>query len=134
MKVRTAVALTGMTFSLGVVAAPAHATLPAETCIPGTNVCQGGDITHHSPDKGYDAPIQVRCNYGKGPIRPVREGQKSTKVCGNDTDQVYVARGQQIRCKYKEARGIVRWKVTFDATGFHKIGDLWSKTCVMEKD
>lgn len=131
---RRALALAGaaaLTSSLLIVAAPPAA---AETCIPGTRICQGGDITHHSPDKGYDAPIQVRCDYGKGPTRVVREGQKSTKVCGNDTDQVFVARGQQISCRYKEPRGVVRWKVTFDRTGWHKIGDLWSKSCVMERD
>lgn len=89
-----------------------------------------GGIIHYAPDDGFDAAFTVRCNWGDpSSQRYVYEGQHSNAVC-RDTDEVYVAAGNQIVC-VGDWGG---WEVRYDATGWHKIYDHQTPTCVHQRD
>ena len=108
------------------VALAAAALLPAPpatalTCIDGT--CSGGHFWHYSPDDGYDPGIIIVCNYGSGIRKTVMEGEWSNKYCGIDTDQIYIRDGEELWCKLRA--GYQPWTLVFDASGYHKIHDLW---------
>ena len=97
-----------------------------------------GTIRHYSPDTGHDAPITIRCTYGVASSkRYVPEGKSSKSYC-KDTDQVYVHTNEQILCRYYRTTSygsqIPYWKIRFDATGWHKIDDLFNRTCIVNRD
>lgn len=107
-------------------------TSPAQalTCIGG--VCEGGNVTHYSPDDGYDPPIIIRCDYQSGGVgHLVFEGERSQKYCGTDTDEIYVRSGEELWC-WRNTQG--GWYLHFDATGWHKIDDFWTRQCVLQVD
>jgi hypothetical protein len=104
----------------------------AETCFPGTNLCQGGRV-YHLTDEGYDPAIIIFCNYGAPweNRRYVVEGSSSQEDCGDDTDQIYIREGEELWCHDSQYGGA--WKA-FDATGRHKIDDLWDERCELRTD
>lgn len=106
----------GAALSLAV-ASPAHAV---------------GYFRHYSPDAGFDDPIYVTCDWNTRTTHnvPIAEGVSSP--CA-DTDGVFVASGKQIVCLYFVG-GVPVWQNTFDATGWHKITDIQSYTCVHQLD
>lgn len=84
----------------------------------------------HGADAGYDDPIIVRCDYGvESSKRYIYEGQSSRSKC-RDTDQVYVRYNEEIHCKTNSGA----WIPFFDAQGWHKINDLFYRTCVVQRD
>jgi hypothetical protein len=108
----------------------------AETCLPGTNICQGGDV-RHAADGGYDPAIIIFCNYGDAfpsvnwnRDRRVEEGTSSHADCGNDTDVIYIRAGEELWCD----AGYHGDYKSLDATGPHKINDLFDQTCTLRKD
>lgn len=109
----------------------AGVTLVAAPAQAGT--CTGwmcGGIWHYAPDDGYDAPFAIRCNYGDpSSLRLVYEGQSGNQHC-QDVDQVYVNAGTQIACVGTWGG----WEVRYDATGWHKIYDHQTPTCVYQLD
>lgn len=93
---------------------------------------------YHGNDTGYDPAIIVRCTYGDPDSnRYVYEGHSSKEFC-KDADQVYVRSGEEFWCIYYRTSSygtqIKEWRLTFDATGWHKIDDLFNKTCTLRKD
>lgn len=95
-----------------------------------------GRVTH-ATDDGYDPPIKVRCDYGNNAtIKYIYEGQNSgsSTKCGQfgngDMDEVYVRDGEELWC-FNQELGYVK---EFDATGYHKVNDLWNKLCVLHVD
>lgn len=99
------------------------------------NAGWGGFIKHYSPDRGYDAAIIVRCDYGNPDSkRYVKEGERSSKYCP-DVDQIYVRYNEEIVCKYVYPTHTV-WEKKFDARGWHKINNFWNDGvgCVVTRD
>lgn len=116
---------------------PAPAT--AISCIPFTDLCQGGVLRHYAPDDDYDPHIIVFCKFSDGftdgvsdpdwsKDKAVAEGTSSASDCGDDTDVVYLRPGEELWCFRGE------WYKAFDATGSHKIDDLWERSCTLRKD
>ena len=121
--------------AVGTMMAPLTAA-PAQAGTCAFGVCEGGDITHVN-DAGYDEPIIVFCDFGDpwSERKRVPEGTNSIAKCGYETDQVYVRAGEEIWCAYNFGPTYEdEWLLTFDATGRHKINDLWSKRCVLHVD
>jgi len=115
--------------------APAPAA-QAVTCFPGTNVCQGGDV-RHAADSHYDPAIIIFCNYGDAfpsvnwnRDRRVEEGTSSHADCGDDTDVIYIRAGEELWCD----AGYHGDYLALDATGPHKINDLFDRRCTLRKD
>lgn len=110
--------------------------VPAQPAAAGN--CTGdfcGYIFHYTPDDDYDPAIRIRCNYGDPATNHLLyEGEGSSKYC-KDTDQVGVRDGEEIWCKYY-IMGLVSWQKKFDATGWHKIDDVWDDGagCTLRKD
>lgn len=90
----------------------------------------------HGADSGYDPTIRIRCNFGVNTpanTHHVKEGEHSDRYC-NDTDQVYVRAGEEIwKVAYTTSYGNV-YEKEFDATGWHKINDLYSEVLTVRKD
>lgn len=92
-----------------------------------------GELYHYSPDRGYDRATLIRCDWGNPSTNHLlREGQHSTRYC-RDMDQIYVRRGEEIWCLSGNRFGPF-WAKRFDATGWHKVTDLFSQSCVMKTD
>lgn len=110
---------------------PVTATGAANAITCSGGVCIGGEV-RHATDDGYDPAIIVFCNYGDpwDQRRLVAEGTSSKADCGVDTDQIYIRDGEELWCT-DSGRA---WEKEFDATGRHKISDLWNKPCVLHKD
>lgn len=103
----------------------------AVTCFPGTNLCQGGKVTH-SNDTGYDRAIIVFCNFGAPweNRKYVEEGTNSNQDCGDDTDQIYLRDGEDLWCKSGDPQ--VPWVRIFAADQErHKINDFWEMSCTL---
>jgi len=95
-----------------------------------------GIIKHYSPDAGYDAAIIIRCDWSSSTTLSgahyLTEGQSSKTYC-TDTDQVYMRAGDELWCITGDRFGTYFEKV-MDATGWHKIDDLFDRSCVLHKD
>jgi hypothetical protein len=137
---RTQAIIAAILLPLTLLFAPAPVA-QAVTCIPGTSICQGGDV-RHANDSNYDPAIVVFCDYGDAfdqfgnpnvswnQRELVQEGTTSHADCGDDTDVVYVRAGEEIWCDSGNF-GPYKW---LDATGPHKINDLADRTCTLRKD
>lgn len=132
---RLLVGLFSALLCMTILAIPSSAS--AETCVPGTNICEGGDIRHYSPDEGYDAAIIVFCNWGApwDNRKFVTEGSTSKDLCGVDTDEVYVRDDEEIWCRVPVGvNQTLQFVKIFDQAGRHKIDDAWSSSCVVQRD
>lgn len=137
--------------AVGMVAVAPAPAANAITCIPFTDRCEGGKITHGTDD-GYDQPIYILCNYNQGFAGPnetqprsfaymnqyaklVYEGENSNSKCGDDTDIIVVRDNEEVWC-WQPQPGLEpsRYEKTFDATGPHKINDFWEERCVLHRD
>ncbi len=75
------------------------------------------NVSHFSPDAGYDEPIVYADRYGR--VYSIGEGYGVGNVA-----QVYVSAGTEITC----SNNGTTWHVWYDATGWHNSGG--SATCV----
>jgi len=137
---RTQAIIAALILPLTLLFAPAPVA-QAVTCIPGTSICQGGDI-RHATDGGYDPAIVIFCDYGDAFDQfgnpdvdwserdLVAEGTSSHADCGDDMDVVYVRPGEEIWCDTANF-GPYKWR---DATGPHKVNDLFDQRCTLRKD
>ena len=60
-----------------------------------------GVLEHRAPDRGYDAPIAVRCMRGVSSplrVRRIAEGETSSDKGCFDVEEIYVAIGQEVTC------------------------------------
>lgn len=97
------------------ITAPAHAGWP------------GGNVQHAADDSGYNPPVWIGCDNNQS--YSLGLGQSSRNVCG-DVNVVYVGPGDQLRCRNS---GNGSW-VTYDATGWHSIGNFTVMVCYQQKD
>lgn len=94
------------------------------------NARQAGNITHLSPDDGYNRAFSVTC-WGGG-VQNVSEGQTSS--CQNGTAAIYVFDGQEIWCRYTSGNGQQYWVKSADATGSYDLAGFISLKCVSQAD
>lgn len=92
-----------------------------------------GWINHYAPDDGYDTGFYTATNidqYGRPycPCYLINEGHNSTEYTP-DVDAIFVYDGQEIWCL--DPGGWVKW---FDASGWHKVTDLFGGICVSRAD
>jgi hypothetical protein len=75
------------------------------------------NVSHYSPDAGYDAPIVYADRYGR--VYSIGEGYGVGNVA-----QIYVAAGTEVSCSTNG----VTFHVWYDATGWHN--SAGNATCV----
>lgn len=80
------------------------------------------NISHYSPDAGYDEPIRIRCNGGREPL--LNEGERSlwASKCGpSNTYAVLVRSTEDLVCLEDTTYYGKQWHTIYRTTGWHTL-------------
>ena len=91
----------------------------------------GGSVRHHSPDKGYDAPLIVMCDDGL--VRQVPEGKHSddNDICvDEDVDKIKVRENEE--WWVEGVNGV--WSKRYDKAGWYEFSNITNGKYVVTRD